>query len=107
MMVNRGRLDIMAHILGLCTKPQVKTRIMYDANITFNQFGTYATLLQSQGLLAQEENRYMTTAKGLQFVGAFNQLKSILGGPKFEAYTPNRLSRDEQEVREPPTTFYV
>jgi predicted transcriptional regulator len=107
MMVNRGRLDIMAHILGLCTKPQRKTRIMYDANITFNQFGSYATLLQSQGLLNHEENTYVTTEKGLQFVNAFNQLKSILSGPKFEACIPNRLSRQEQEMKEPPTTIYV
>jgi predicted transcriptional regulator len=106
MMVNRGRLEIMAHILGLCTKPQVKTRVMYDANITFSQFGTYATLLQSQGMLTQEENRYATTAKGLQFVNAFNQLQSILNSSD-SVSSPNRLTKPRQELKKPPTTFYV
>ncbi len=96
----------MAHILGLCTKPQVKTRVMYDVNITFSQFGTYATLLQSQGMLTQEENRYVTTSKGLQFVNAFNQLQSILSSSD-SVSSPNRLTKPRQELKKPPTTFYV
>jgi len=106
MMVNRGRLEIMAHILGLCMKPQVKTRIMYDVNITFNQFGTYAVLLESQGLLTHEESRYVTTAKGQQFVNAFNQLQNTLGGSDLMS-SPNRLIKARQELKKPPTTFYV
>jgi len=96
----------MAHILGLCTKPQVKTRVMYDVNITFNQFGTYATLLQSQGLLTQEENRYVTTSKGMQFVNAFTQLQSVLNSSDLMS-SPNRLTRPRQELKKPPTAFYV
>ena len=106
MMVNRGRLEIMAHILGLCTKPQVKTRIMNDVNITFSQFGTYATLLESQGLLTREENRYVSTAKGLQFVSAFTQLQSILGSSDL-MLSPNRLTKARQGLKKPPFTFYV
>ncbi len=106
MMVNRGRLEIMAHILGLCTKPQAKTRIMYDANITFSQFGTYAALLGSQGLLAKQENKYVTTTKGQQFVNAFTQLQSILNSPDSTS-SPNRLVKLRQELKKPPTTFYV
>jgi predicted transcriptional regulator len=106
MMVNRGRLDIMAHILGTCIKPQLKTRIMYDVNITFSQFGTYATLLQTQGLLIQEESRYVTTTKGLQFVNAFIQLQSILNGSNLLS-SPNRLIKSGRELGKPPITLYV
>lgn len=105
-MVNRGRLEIMAHILGLCMKPQLKTRIMYDVSITFNMFGSYAALLESQGLFAQEGNRYVTTAKGLQFINAFIQLQSVLGGSDL-ASSPNRLTKVRQEVTKPPLAFYV
>lgn len=77
-MVNRGRIEIMADILGLCTKPQVKTRIMYNVNITFRQFDMYATLLRSHDLLVNEANRYIATEKGIQFINAFNQLQNTL-----------------------------
>jgi predicted transcriptional regulator len=77
-MANRGRFEIMAHILGLCMKPQVKTRIMYEANISFYQFETYAALLKTQGLLAHEANKYKATEKGLRFVNAFSQLQNTI-----------------------------
>jgi predicted transcriptional regulator len=102
MMVNRGRIEIMACILGFCTEPQVKTRIMYRVNITFKQFETYAILLKSQGLLAHEGNRYLATAKGLQFVNAFNQLQNALGGSDFKISSPNRFIKTRQELKMPP-----
>ena len=105
-MANRGRLEIMAHILGFCMKPQVKTRIMYDVNITFGQFGTYAVLLESQGMLTREDNRYVTTTKGLQFVSAFTQLQNTLGSSDLMS-PPDRLTKARQEPRKPPNTFYV
>ena len=106
-MANRGRLDIMAHILGLCTKPHLKTRIMYDVGITFSQFQSYAALLESQGLLNKDENRFVTTTKGLQFINAFNQLQGVLDGPRSKIPTPNRLPKARQELKKPPATFYV
>ena len=106
MMVNRGRLEIMAHILGLCTKPQLKTRVMYDVNITFNQFGSYIALLQSQGLLTRNENRYATTEKGVQFVNAFAQLQSILSGSTLPS-PQDRMIKVRQEPKKSPITFYV
>ena len=105
-MANRGRLDIMAGILGFCTKPQPKTRIMYDANITFNQFGTYAPMLESQGLLKREENKYMTTAKGMQFVTAFNELQNTLNGSDLMS-SPNRLVMARPDPKKPQSTYFV
>jgi predicted transcriptional regulator len=98
-MVNRGRIEIMADILGLCTKPQVKTRIMYHANITFKQFDLYATLLKSHNLLINEANGYRATEKGLQFVNAFGQLQSTLDGSNSRMSSANRLIEVRQKLK--------
>jgi len=90
-MVNRGRIEIMADILGLCTEPQVKTRVMYHANITFRQFDAYATLLRSHDLLVNEANRYRTTEKGLQFINAFSELQNAIDGSDSKMLPANRL----------------
>jgi len=98
-MVNRGRIEIMAHILGLCMKPQVKTRIMYNANITFRQFEIYATLLKSQDLLAHEANRYEATERGLQFISAFTQLQNAIDGSDSRILPANRLLEARQRLK--------
>jgi predicted transcriptional regulator len=76
--MNRGRSEIIAHVLAFCEQPRLKTQIMYSANITYKQFETYATLLSSRGLLVQDSQKYVTTEKGHRFVQAFNQLQSNL-----------------------------
>lgn len=91
MLVNRGRIEIMADILGLCIRPQVKTRIMYHANITFRQFETYAALLKSQDLLAHETGKYIVTEKGIQFINAFSQLQNAIDGSNSKMLPANHL----------------
>ena len=78
-MMNRGRIEIMAHVLAFCAQPRLKTQIMYNANITFKQFETYSLLLSSQKLLTHNIDKYATTEKGHKFIRAFNQLQSTLG----------------------------
>jgi len=77
-MMNRGRVEIMAHVLAFCAQPRLKTQIMYSANITYRQFETYAILLSSRGLLVRDSQKYVATEKGHRFVQAFNQLQSTL-----------------------------
>jgi len=77
---NRGRIEIIAHVLAFCAQPRLKTQIMYNARITFKQFQTYASLLSSQGLLARKSQKYVATEKGYRFVQAFDQLQSTLEG---------------------------
>jgi len=101
LMVNRGRIEIMADILGLCTKPQVKTRIMYHANITFRQFDAYATLLRSHDLLINEANRYRATEKGFQFVTAYSQLQNAIDGSDSTILSSNRLLKARQQLKMP------
>ena len=77
-MINRGRVEIMAHVLAFCAHPRLKTQIMYSTNITYRQFEIYATLLSSRGLLIQDSKKYVATEKGHRFVQAFNQLQSTV-----------------------------
>ncbi len=69
----------MAQVLAFCVQPRLKTQIMYNANITFRQFETYALLLSSQKLLTRNIDRYVTTEKGHKFIKAFDELQSTLG----------------------------
>ena len=85
--------------MGLCTKPQVKTRIMYHANITFRQFDLYATLLRSHDLLINEANRYRATDKGLQFINAFSQLQNAIDGSDSRIVSANRLIEVRQRLK--------
>jgi len=87
--MNRGRIEIFAHILAFCAQPRLKTQIMYKASITFRQFDVYLALLSSHGFLVREGNRYAATEKGRRFVQAFSQLQTTLGEP------PIRLAPDE------------
>lgn len=77
-MMNRGRIEIIAHMLAFCVQPRLKTQIMYSINLTYKQFGIYAALLSSHGLLVQDSQAYVATKKGRRFVQVFNQLQSTL-----------------------------
>lgn len=76
--MNRGRLEIIAHTLAFCMQPRLKTQILYNANITFKQFETYASFLKSQGLLIKNSQKYEATEKGHRFVQSFIQLQCAL-----------------------------
>ena len=76
--MNRGRIEIIAHMLAFCAQPRLKTQIMYSTNLTYRQFGIYSTLLSSHGLLVQDSHTYVATEKGRRFVQVFNQLQSTL-----------------------------
>ncbi len=91
--MNRGRIEIIAHVLAFCAEPRLKTQIMYNANITYRQFETYATLLSSHGLLVQDSQEYIATEKGLRFVQAFNQLQSTLEDVPTATLARNSLFR--------------
>lgn len=95
-MINRGRIEIMAHILTFCARPRLKTQIMYNANISFRQFAAYETLLLSRGLLARDTNKYWATGKGNRFVEAFSQLQSTLENASPAIIPLEHLSRSDR-----------
>ena len=76
----RDRLQIFAEILDLCRKPQTKTRVMYETNLSYTMLQDCLKKLQNQGLLEvhHSEVKYATTEKGLQFLQRWVELQQFL-----------------------------
>ncbi len=78
----RDRVEIMAEILCLCTKPQSKTRIMYGSNLSWKMLQQYLGYMQEHGLLeTKDESKYATSNKGREFVEKWNELKELIEEP--------------------------
>ena len=82
-MVNRGRFKIMAEILNSCKKPQTKTRVMHNINVSWVVLHKYLPKLKSQGLLGEVEvldnsTKYVTTRKGLEFIEKWRDLVELI-----------------------------
>ncbi len=80
LMVKRDRIEIMADILGLCSEPQTKTKVMYGTNLSWKMLQHYLAQLQSLGLLEAHGNstKYVTTERGLKFVEKWRELNELL-----------------------------
>jgi predicted transcriptional regulator len=74
----RGKLDIIAEILLFCEHQKTKTSIMYNTNLNYSQLKSHMDTLTSQGLLAKNINKYLTTEKGYRFLELFAQLNDLL-----------------------------
>ncbi|MCW4017031.1 MAG: winged helix-turn-helix domain-containing protein [Candidatus Bathyarchaeota archaeon] len=73
----RDRVEIMAEILGLCSKPKSKTRVMYGTNLSWRMLQHYLGYMQEHGLLEvkDEPTKYVTTDRGRDFVAKWSELK--------------------------------
>jgi len=68
-MVNRDRHDITLEILRKSTSGKKKTELMRDAGLSYTQSKQYLGILLEKGLLEIDENRrFKTTKKGLEFL---------------------------------------
>jgi predicted transcriptional regulator len=77
----RGKIDIMASILNITTDPVGKTRIMYNAVLSYQQLVLYLEELQEKGLIeAVGDNAvvYRTTEKGREFIRYFSKMSELL-----------------------------
>jgi predicted transcriptional regulator len=86
----RSHLQNFFEILDLCRKPQVKTRIMYRANLSYRSLQHYLTHLQKYELLERHhsEETYLTTEKGLKFLQRLAELQQLLAAsPKLILYS--------------------
>jgi predicted transcriptional regulator len=79
----RSRIDIISVILddtngrggGL-----MKTKIMYQAYLSHDQFKDYLTVLTESGLLNYDvyTRKFKTTEKGLRFLDTYNQMSDVM-----------------------------
>ena len=81
----RSDIDIMANILIEANKGKKKTRIMYRCNLSHKQLQVYLNLLLEMEFLAlhqkkegARQNYFRTTSKGLEFLEAYQTLKSLM-----------------------------
>jgi len=76
----RGRHDIVADILKVSKDGANKTKIIYKANLSFDQSNTYIDLLLEKGLLqlGNPHNIYKTTDRGLIFLKRYQEMIPLL-----------------------------
>jgi len=77
----RDRHQIISDILRIARFGELKTRIMYNANLSFAQTNEYLSFLLETGLLGTVEHHnpkdktlYKTTYKGLDYLNAYKEL---------------------------------
>lgn len=80
----RTRTDIIAVILRTAANGVTKTKIMYNAYISYPQLKTYLAYLLENGLLERERgsNLFKVTEKGTQFLRAHDDMRKILSLPE-------------------------
>ena len=77
---HRGELDIIADILSCTSQPINKTRIMYQANLSFAQLKVYIKRLKDYGLIEEKNSpiTYRITEKGKKFLTIYSEIMEIL-----------------------------
>ena len=75
----RSRLQTMYEILTLSLNRMKKTHIMYKANLSHSQLEKFLKFLIEKNLLTVENNHYVTTEKGREFI------KELRGDSRNEA----------------------
>ena len=79
----RSRIDIISVILDAANGGiggLTKTKIMYQAYLSHDQFKDYLTVLTESGLLNYDvyTRKFKTTEKGLRFLDAYNQMSDVM-----------------------------
>lgn len=81
----RGPIEIMGSILDEAETEKAKTHIMYKCNLSYRQLQAYVKLLLRMEMLisiskseGKNMNFFKTSAKGLEFLGAYRKLKALM-----------------------------
>jgi predicted transcriptional regulator len=77
----RSNIEVMGQILQVANGNNVtKTKIMYQAFLSYNQLEEHLLLLTKKGLLRYDENIriFRTTEKGLEFLKMYNHIENMI-----------------------------
>ena len=76
----RSRTEIVNSILNAANGGATKTKIMYNAFLSYNQLKDYLSILIENNLLAYLEgaNLFRTTEKGLNLLKIHNEMAELL-----------------------------
>jgi len=80
----RSNIEIIAEMLQIGENGAGKTRIMYNANLSYTQIQKYLGFLMSQGFIDKMEMgnpsvTYQVTESGLKLLESINGLMEMLG----------------------------
>lgn len=75
----RSRTEIIAQILETAKGGASKTKIMYDAYVSYTQLKQYLETLEANELvlLDKTDNHYKTTLKGFVYLTAYGQIRDM------------------------------
>ena len=76
----RSRTEITAMILDAANKETTKTKIMYNAYLSYNQLKEFLSILIENNLIEylDETQTYKTTEKGLNFLKLHREMAELL-----------------------------
>ena len=76
----RSRTEIVSNILDVANGGATRTKIMYNAYLSYNQLKEYLSVLIENNLLKYLEGtrRFKTTEKGLNFLKTHNEISELL-----------------------------
>jgi predicted transcriptional regulator len=76
----RSRTEITAMILDTANMETTKTKIMYNAYLSYNQLKEYISILIENNLLEYLEGAraFRTTEKGLNFLKMYREMTKLL-----------------------------
>ena len=79
-MMYRSRTEIAATILDAANGGTTKTKIMYNAYLSYNQLKEYISILIENNLLDYIEGArtFRTTKKGLNFLKMYREMTELL-----------------------------
>ena len=79
-MNNRSRTEIVAMILEIANGGASKTKIMYNAYLSYNQLKNYLSILIENNSIEYFEGTktYKTTEKGLNLLTIHNEMAELL-----------------------------
>ena len=77
----RSRTEIVSNILEAANGGATKTKIMYKGFLSYAQLKEYLAILMHNGLLEYKgEGKFITTSKGIKFLGVYTQLDLLAPG---------------------------
>jgi len=79
-MKNRSRTEIASNILDAANGGATKTKIMYNAFLSYNQLKEYLSILIENNLIEYlvETRTFKTTEKGLNFLKMHSEMGELL-----------------------------
>ena len=87
---------IFAEVLDLCIKPQAKTRVMQDVNLSYRQAQRYLSqLLRLDLLRTHRGGMFVTSEKGFRFLQKYIEIQQMLA-EEGDSVFPSSLSINSQ-----------